>query len=349
LTEVRRQKLDWQRTATQDLSAGKTTEALNAYDKKGHIIAVETRDDARKALIARWAHDYKQNPKASQLVMAFTRDDVRALNHDIRALRDQTGELGKSQTITTETGKKAFSVNDRIRFTRNERDLGVKNGSLRIIEGIEHGALSVKLDGTNARVHVDTKFYKHLDYGYAATVHKAQGTTVDRSYVLASTHFDRHTAYVALSRHRDNATVFYARDDFGARSHGASEETVRQRFTETLSRARPKELAHDYLERAAGTEPGSEQALVPSLVLSQWEKERNAEPKSATATQPSMADLDAKQQAAAERWLKGRQQNEPTPQPSVERRRNHDHAPEIESKQNLDRRRQGPEEDFEPQ
>jgi Ti-type conjugative transfer relaxase TraA len=130
LTEVRRQKLGWQRTATQDLSSGKTTEALKAYDKHNDIVAVENRDDARKALIARWAHDHKQNSNTSQLVMAFTRDDVKALNHDIRTLRDQTGELGTSHSITTETGKKSFATNDRIRFMRNERDLGVKNGSL---------------------------------------------------------------------------------------------------------------------------------------------------------------------------------------------------------------------------
>jgi ATP-dependent exoDNAse (exonuclease V) alpha subunit len=117
------------------LSSGKTTVALKDYDKHNSIIAVETRDDARKALIARWAHDHRKNPNASQLVMAFTRDDVKALNHDIRTLRDQTGQLGKSHTISTETGKKPFATNDRIRFLRNELDLGVKNGSLGVIEG----------------------------------------------------------------------------------------------------------------------------------------------------------------------------------------------------------------------
>ena len=305
LTEVRRQKLDWQRTATQDLSVGKTAEALNVYHQHHNIIAVETRDDAREALIARWAHDHKQNPNSSQLVMAFTRDDVKALNHDIRALREQTGELGKNHSITTETGKKFFAVNDRIPFLRNERDLGVKNGSLGIIEGIEHGVLSVKLDGSSTRVHVDTKFYKHLDYGYAATVHKAQGTTVDRSYVLATTHFDRHTAYVALSRHRDNAMLFYARDDFGGRSASATNETVRQRFMDTLSRARPKELAHDYLER----EPGSEATLVSNLVVSQWEKEKKADRDRPSTSSLDTNDLDAKQKAAAERWA-ARQQTE---------------------------------------
>lgn len=314
LTEVRRQKLDWQRTATLSLASGKTTEALSAYQKHDNIIAVETRDDARKALIARWAHDHKQNPNASQLVMAFTRDDVKALNHDIRSLREQTGQLGKNHNVTTETGKKAFATNDRIRFMRNERDLGVKNGSLGIVEGIEHGVLSVKLDGTDTRVHVDTKFYKHLDYGYAATVHKAQGTTVDRSYVLGSTHFERHTAYVALSRHRDNATVFYAKDDFGGRAPTATDESVRQRFMDTLSRARPKELAHDYLER----DSGSEATLVSRLVVNQWEKERKADHDRPSGSFLETNDLDAKQQAAAERWA-ARQKHLPAPEQSTTR------------------------------
>lgn len=342
LTEVRRQKRDWQRTATQDLSTGKTTDALNAYDKHSNVIAVETRDDARKALIARWAHDHKQSPNASQLVMAFTRDDVKALNQDIRTLRDQTGELGKSHTITTETGKKPFAINDRIRFLRNERDLGVKNGSLGLVEGIESGVLSVKLDGSDTRVHVDTKFYKHLDYGYAATVHKAQGTTVDRSYVLASTHFDRHTAYVALSRHRDNATVFYARDDFGGRAANATDETVRQRFIDTLSRARPKELAHDYLER----EPGSDAALVSRLVVSQWEKERKADHDRPSTSSLETSDLDTKQQDAAERWIE-RRKHSPAPEQSATRTpAPTPQNPDLELKRERDYDRGGPEDDL---
>jgi Ti-type conjugative transfer relaxase TraA len=329
LTEVRRQKLDWQRTATQDLSSGRTIDALEAYHKHDNIVAVETRDDARKALIARWAHDHKQDHKASQLVMAFTRDDVKALNHDIRSLREQTGQLGKSHSITTETGKKPFAPNDRIRFLRNERDLGVKNGSLGRIEGIEHGVLSVKLDGTNTRVHVDTKFYKHLDYGYAATIHKAQGTTVDRSYVLSSTHFDRHTAYVALSRHRDNATVFYARDDFGGRNPKSTPESVHDRFTETLSRARPKELAHDYLELESGSPADRISTLVP------------------TDLEKNQANfLDARQQEAAERWAE-RQKNSPAPGEGAQRTPAPDRQyPDLELKPERDYDRGGPEDDL---
>ena len=347
LTQVRRQRQAWQRTATANLSAGKTADALIAYEKNGGIVAVEKREDSRSALLARWAKDAKLEPKNSQLILAYTRDEVHELNSQVRALRQQTHQLGKSETISTERGKREFSVNDRIRFGRNERDLGVKNGSLGTVERIERGVLQIKLDGeAGTRVAVDSKFYKHLDYGYATTVHKAQGTTVDRTYVLATAHFDRHTSYVALSRHREAATLFYASDDFGGRG-GAPESEIRARFLAALSRARPKELAHDYLERKVLDEAG----LLSSLVVQKWQKDRTTEyaptPKPVPA-KPS--DLDARQQAAAERWV-NRQRQEPTPTvQGSDPRKTHTptpHYPDLELKRTPDHHRDGLEDDFE--
>jgi Ti-type conjugative transfer relaxase TraA len=338
LTEVRRQKAGWQRNATQALSTGKTADAVNAYDQRGGLIAVERREDARSALLARWAHDAKREPRHSQLILSFTRDEVRTLNTAVRALRQQSGELGVNHMIFTEAGKKPFAAHDRIRFGRNEKDLGVKNGSLGTIERIERGVLQIKLDGPgDKRVAVDTKFYKHLDYGYAATVHKAQGTTVDRTYVLATPHFDRHTAYVALSRHREAATMFYASDDFGGRGLSASAATFKARFTETLSRARPKELAHDYLER------DTDSALLSTLVVKQWEETRGEPTSSNRRTPGTSNDLDIRQQEAAERWA-ARQRSLPTGQgaepkitPTHQPTRELEHKPEH----------LGPEYDFE--
>jgi hypothetical protein len=76
---------------------------------------------------------------------------------------------------------------------------------------------------------------------------------------------------------------------------------------DTLSRARPKELAHDYLER----EPGSDATHVLSLVVSQWEKERNADVSGTTSAHSATNDLEAKQQTAAERWA-ARHRDSPT-------------------------------------
>jgi Ti-type conjugative transfer relaxase TraA len=346
LTEVRRQKTAWQRTATQHLSTSKTAAALSAYQQHGGIVAVEQRSDARNALIARWAHDAKHEPHASQLVLAYTSEDVKALNSSIRTLRQQSGQLGKDHVISTELGPREFTIHDRIRFGRNEKDLGVKNGFLGTVERIEHCVLQIKLDGApQTRVAVDTKFYKHVDYGYAATVHRAQGTTVDKTYVLATPHFDRHTSYVALSRHRDNATVLYASDDFGGQRPGATAAEVQARFTETLSRARPKELAHDYLE----LETGSHAAMVSGLVVGQWEKDRNAEPKAPTDAGPSpMHDLDARQQAAAERWA-ARQQNQPEPGQGAQPTKppTPSNSPDLSLNRAPELRRDGPEEDLE--
>ena len=297
LTEVRRQKTAWQRQATQDLAQGRTIAALAAYEQQGAIVAVEQRDDARNALIARWAYDHQHTPEASQLVLAYTRADVETLNTRIRLLRRQTGQLGPGEVVPTERGAKLFAVNDRIRFLRNEKDLGVKNGSLGVVEGIESGVLTITLDGEKgARVHVDTKFYQHLDYGYAATVHKAQGTTVDRTYVLATGHFDRHTTYVSLSRHREQATVFYASDDFGGRAHHAAPDKVHDRFIDALSRARAQDLAHDYLDREVGGDP----LVAPGLAVTPAASSQPDGNRDFAAASPD--DLDARQQAAAERW-----------------------------------------------
>ena len=68
--------------------------------------------------------------------------------------------------------------------------------------GTAEGMLRVPLDGGEL-VAFDAATYANVDHGYAATIHKNQGVTVDRAYVLASSTMDRHLAYVALTRHRD--------------------------------------------------------------------------------------------------------------------------------------------------
>ncbi len=85
----------------------------------------------------------------------------------------------------------------------------------------------------------DLKDYNRIDHGYAATIHKAQGMTVDRAHVLATPGMDAHGSYVALSRHRDGVDLHYGRDDFASQD----------KLIRTLSRDRAKDMASDY-ERA---------------------------------------------------------------------------------------------------
>jgi hypothetical protein len=62
---------------------------------------------------------------------------------------------------------------------------------------------------------VSTADYAAIDQGYATTIHKSQGATVDRAYVLSSGSMDRHLTYVAMTRHREEATLYAGRDEFG--------------------------------------------------------------------------------------------------------------------------------------
>jgi Ti-type conjugative transfer relaxase TraA len=247
LTEVWRQKIAWQREATQQFFSGRTADALDAYERDGSVRAAPTRGKAREALLAAWQQAGREHPGESRLMLAYTRDDVRQLNVRARELRRAAGELGQDEVIRTEHGARAFAVGDRLYFMQNERSLGVKNGTLGTVETMRDGMLQVRLDGDEGRqVAVDPKQYPHLEHGYAATTHKAQSVSVDRTYTLATPYFDRHSTYVALSRHREAAMVFYGQEDFQPHWSRASAE---ENFKAMLSRDRSKDLAHDHLER----------------------------------------------------------------------------------------------------
>lgn len=236
LTHIRRQREDWQRDATRMLATERTAEAIHAYAGRGAVHAAETRDEARSNLIERWDRDRAEAPGASRIVLTHTNDEVRAINALARERMKAAGDLGEEVTINAVRGERRFAAGDRIMFLRNERGLGVKNGSLGRVDTVTAARMAVMLDDGRA-VAFDLKDYAHIDHGYAATIHKAQGITVDKVQVLATPGMDRHAAYVALSRHRDGVELHYGRDDFSDQG----------RLARTLSRERAKDMASDYV------------------------------------------------------------------------------------------------------
>ena len=238
ITEIRRQRDDWQRLATRQLATGRTAEAVHAYAAHGQVHAARTRDDTRTALIERWDRDRQDAPAASRIILTHTNDEVRALNLAARERLQNAGGLGRDMAVQTERGARSFATGDRIMFLQNERSLGVKNGSLGTIDSISTARMAVLLDDGRA-VAFDVKDYAALDHGYAATVHKAQGVTVDRVHVLATPGLDQHAAYVALSRHRDRIDLYYGQDDF------ADE----RQLVRALARDRGKDMASDYAKQ----------------------------------------------------------------------------------------------------
>jgi Ti-type conjugative transfer relaxase TraA len=233
---IRRQREHWAREASMAFAEGRARDGLGAYKRRG-LVRFEASRKAAKAAIARdWMAGRKEGEAV--IVLAHTRTDVRDLNEAIRNARGEAGELGEAAAFQTEQGNREFAPGDRVVFLKNDRELGVKNGTLGRIEEAAAGRLDVVLDGGERRT-IEAHAYAAIDHGYAITIHKAQGATVDRAFVLASGGMDRHLTYVAMTRHREQATLYAGRDDF---------ESYKE-MARRVSRRRTNETTLDFAER----------------------------------------------------------------------------------------------------
>ena len=235
ITEIRRQRVDWQRAATRWLATGRTDEAIQAYRDHDMVQAADTRVAARAGLVEGWDRQRQAEPERSRIILTHTNAEVRSLNEEARERLRASGDLGQDVGVQAERGERQFASGDRIMFLRNERSMGVKNGTLGTVEQVSADRMGVRLDD-GRQVGFDVKDYAAVDHGYAATIHKSQGVTVDRTHVLATPGMDRHAAYVALSRHRNGVQLHYGRDDFASDAKLAA----------VLSRDRAKDMAADY-------------------------------------------------------------------------------------------------------
>lgn len=237
LTEVWRQKEEWQREATKLLSGNRNDicKAIDQYDSNGNIHLHKDYKHAASKLLMQYVNDYKEDQ--TSLMIAHTNDDVSRLNIVARQNLQKNGKLTDNEyKIETSTGTKNFVEGDRVLFTQKEEALKLNNGSFGTIKKInENGSMVVTLDN-QTDVAFDTKQYNKFTHGYAATVHKLQGATVDKTYVLASQGFDRHIGYVAMSRHRNSMNLYYSEDKF------QNYEDLKRKF----SNLGDKELIADY-------------------------------------------------------------------------------------------------------
>jgi Ti-type conjugative transfer relaxase TraA len=246
LEGIRRQREDWQRAASIAFGRHRTEEGLAAYAARDAIRFEGDTELARAAIVRDVMADRDARPDGSRLVLAHRRVDVAALNDAIRDARQERGELTGELVYQTSEGARAFAPGDRLLFRENNRELGVKNGMLGTVERAEEDRLTVRLDtakgpGLGRAVEVSMADYAAVDHGYATTIHKAQGATVDRAYVLASKSMDRHLTYVSMTRHRDGVALYAGRDEFSDMDALAGR----------LSRAQLKETTLDYDQAAS--------------------------------------------------------------------------------------------------
>ncbi|CUX67099.1 Conjugal transfer protein TraA [Agrobacterium tumefaciens str. Kerr 14] len=236
LETIYRQREDWMRRASLDLARGNVEKALTAYDANARITGTRLKVEAVERLIGDWNHDYDQTK--TTLILAHLRRDVRMLNVMAREKLVERGIVGAGHVFKTADGVRRFDAGDQIVFLKNEGSLGVKNGMIaHVIEAAPDRIVAVIGEGDQRRqVIVEQRFYSNLDHGYATTIHKSQGATVDRVKVLASLSLDRHLTYVAMTRHREDLQLYYGHRSF-AFNGGLSK---------VLSRRQAKETTLDY-------------------------------------------------------------------------------------------------------
>jgi Ti-type conjugative transfer relaxase TraA len=255
LSEIRRQNEGWQRDASIAFATHRTSDGLSAYADRGHVHFADNRDEARAALVRDYLADLEERTSGSRIALAHRRVDVRAINADIRASLQarrklarggqEQGPLGREVVYQTNDGERSFAPGDRIVLLENNRNLGVKNGMLGTVLAVETDALQIRLDGAGqnaARVlSIPANSYQSFDHGYATTIHKSQGATVDRAFVMASGSMDRHLAYVAMTRHRDQVELYAGRDEL----------KDLQTLSASMGRSGAKETTLDYAQAFA--------------------------------------------------------------------------------------------------
>jgi Ti-type conjugative transfer relaxase TraA len=213
LSEVTRQRKDDDKRASSMMAEGNFYDALQMYESKKAITWTQNQNQARAMLVKQWAADTAEAPEKARFVFAYTNLDVSDLNADLRAVRRARGDLGPDHILPTAEGERPFARGDRLQITATEKAAGLYNGMIGTVEKIEGTEVSVRFDGKQPTLRTfNAEDFPDFRHGYAGTIYKGQGRTLDQTYLYHSEHWRSAASYVALTRHRDSATLFVARN-----------------------------------------------------------------------------------------------------------------------------------------
>ncbi len=246
LTVNRRQHAEWESTALADVAAGTPAEALRAYTAHERVTVSDTALSARAAMVAAWWGDVQEHGIDRTLMAAVRNVDRTELNHLARGVMRKAGRLGDDEL---HAAGRTFAAGDRVMLLRNSAAKRLDNGDTGTVAALDDGRLVVGLDrGTTVTLDRAYLAAGQVEHAYAATVYKAQGSTVTTGHVLG-TGLGREDGYVALSRGRAANRLYLVEgqapgdpelDLPDQQARGAYEQAVK-----TLGSSRAKRLALD--------------------------------------------------------------------------------------------------------
>ncbi len=210
LSAVRRQHQDWARQAARDFAEGRFREGLEVYEAHGLIHWQEDLEEARATLLERWSAD-TETSRGKRFVFAYTNEEVRRLNDALQAIEITRGRVRDCITLETERGTLSVGVGDRIAFRGTWKPKGIYAGALATVASIEGTRMTVRSD-RGREIVFDNREFTNIDLGYAGTIYRGQGKTLDQTYLLHTHHWRDAASYVAMTRARAQTEVFVGRD-----------------------------------------------------------------------------------------------------------------------------------------
>lgn len=220
LTDVRRFVHDWEKGASLGLRHGNAG-ILETYDGYGRLHDGEL-DAMLDAVYDAWRADRAAG--LSTLMIAGNGDTVAELNQRARGDLIEAGVV-EADGVRLHDGT-AAGVGDLVVTRRNDRRLTtgrswVKNGDRwQITHHYDDGSLAARRLGKGdiprgkALVLPAGYVRKDLELGYASTIHRAQGSTVDTAHALIDPEkAARELFYVALTRGRESNHAYVVQPD----------------------------------------------------------------------------------------------------------------------------------------
>ena len=245
LEENRRQREPWERAALVELRNGDVGQALTAYLEQGRIHVAPDASAAKVAVVEAWLETSGRGERS--VMLAARHDDVRELNRLARQRLVDVGYLTGPAVVALD---RVFQVGDQIVASRNDYKIDIRNGHTGTVTAVHQHerALTVRLE-TGEQRFIPEKYIdaRQLAHGYAITIHKAQGLTVDHAHVLVIGGIDRELGYVALSRGRASNHIHIiepARSD-GAHGLEIAPASAIDALASQLQRERARTLAID--------------------------------------------------------------------------------------------------------
>jgi conjugative relaxase-like TrwC/TraI family protein len=257
---VRRQRKQWDKDAVMEFRDGKAKQALLRYQENNRLSIVDTPDAAIDQLVKDWEHYKLLYPQTSPLVLTRTWQNVMKLNNKLRGTLVRRGHIGsENHIINGRVGDKAItfpvSRGEKLRLTKNDNKAGHTNGDIAFVKDIyvKNGLVTTLLlkrtDGEIIRLNLseysDDKGQPFIVPAYAQTIYSSQGQTVDsKVFVLNDAGVDRSSAYVALSRHRDDVHLYVAKNEFSCSSIDTDEQVI-EKLAEQYNHDRYNEMASE--------------------------------------------------------------------------------------------------------